>query len=268
LIAVVICAVLFLLFDLLRGQSGLSDTIPMYQDLLSTYFSISWWIMLPLITLLASFALRVKAVTALLYGIIVSAVLVLLGGQIDIMTFAKSMLNGYALHSGTPLDELLHGGGFASMFNVLLLIILAGFLNGILNKANLLTPIVDKMMGDTKSPTMLVIKSAVLSLLVVIISCNQTIPILVLGTTLLGRFSQREGGRELLGKTMMDSTLVMPVLIPWNGLAMMMAVTLGVSTIDSLPFLFFSILLPIVTILSTRWKSPEGGVIATNKNVS
>jgi len=268
LIAVGICAVLFLLFDLLQGQSGSSDTIPMYQDLLSTYFSISWWIMLPLITLLASFALRVKAVTALLYGIIVSAVLVLLGGQIDIMTFAKSMLNGYALHSGTPLDELLHGGGFASMFNVLLLIILAGFLNGILNKANLLTPIVDKMMGDTKSPTMLVIKSAVLSLLVVIISCNQTIPILVLGTTLLGRFSQREGGRELLGKTMMDSTLVMPVLIPWNGLAMMMAVTLGVSTIDSLPFLFFSILLPIVTILSTRWKSPEGGMIATNKNVS
>ncbi|MGG1660944.1 hypothetical protein [Brevibacillus sp. NRS-1366] len=114
----------------------------------------------------------------------------------------------------------------------------------------------------------LVAKASALSLLVVIISCNQTIPILVLGSTLLGRFSKWIGGRELLGKTMMDSTLVMPVLVPWNGLAMMMAVTLGVSTVQTLPFLFFSLLLPLVTILSTLRKSPKGGFIATEKKAS
>lgn len=191
-----------------------------------------------------------------------------INGNLDVKTFFTSMLFGFELHSGTPLDQLVHGGGMFAIFSVLVLIILAGFLNGILNRANLLTPIVDKMMGHTKNKTVLVAKAAALSLLVVIISCNQTIPILVLGSTLLGRFSQWEGGRELLGKTMLDSTVVMPVLIPWNGLSMMMALTLSVSTLQTLPFVFFPILLPIVTILSTRWFSPEGRFLAMKNKAS
>ncbi|QRG67228.1 Na+/H+ antiporter NhaC family protein [Brevibacillus choshinensis] len=262
-----ICAVLFLVFDLFRAQSGSGDTIGMYQELLSSHYTISWLPMLPLVVLVASFSFRVKAVTALLYGIVASAILVLLTTSLDMSTFVTSMLTGYELNSGTSLDELVHGGGMLSILSVLLLIILAGFLNGILNKANLLTPIVEKMMGRTNNKTVLVAKAAVLSLLVVIISCNQTIPILVLGSTLLGRFSKLESGRELLGRTMMDTTLVMPVLVPWNGLAMVMAITLGVSTPETLPFLFFSLLLPIVTILSSRTFSTEGGLLPNKKAI-
>ncbi|MGG1660945.1 Na+/H+ antiporter NhaC family protein [Brevibacillus sp. NRS-1366] len=150
LFTVGICAVLFLLFDLFRGPAGSTDTIPMYQELLVSQFSVNWILVLPLIALITSFALRVKAAAALVYGIIASAVLVVIKGNLDAKTFVSSMLNGYVLHSGTPLDKLVHGGGMTSILGVLTLIILAGFLNGILNKANLLTPIVDKLMGDTK----------------------------------------------------------------------------------------------------------------------
>ncbi|MCG5253430.1 Na+/H+ antiporter NhaC family protein [Brevibacillus agri] len=268
MLATGICAVLFLLMDLFRTQTGSGEMISLYQGLLSSHFSLNGLLMLPLIVLIGSFALRVKAVTALLYGIVVSAVMVGIHGQLDAKTFFSAMLYGYELHSGTPLDQLVHGGGMVAILNVLLLIVLAGFLNGILNQANILTPIVDKLMGNTKNPTVLVAKAAALSLLVVIISCNQTIPILVLGSTLLERFSQWTGGRELLGKTMLDSTVVMPVLIPWNGLSMVMALTLGVPTVQTLPFVFFSIVLPIVTILSTRGFSPEGGFIATKNKAS
>ncbi|UED75653.1 Na+/H+ antiporter NhaC family protein [Brevibacillus sp. DP1.3A] len=268
LLTVAICALLFLILDLFRSQANSTDTIQMYQELLVSHFSVHWMLMLPLVVLIASFALRVKAVKALLFGIGASAILVGINGNLDVKAFFTSMLYGFELHSGTPLDQLVHGGGMFAIFSVLALIILAGFLNGILNRANLLTPIVDKMMGHTKNKTVLVAKATALSLLVVIISCNQTIPILVLGSTLLRRFSQWKGGRELLGKTMLDSTVVMPVLIPWNGLSMMMALTLGVSTIQTLPFVFFPILLPIVTILSTRWFSPEGRFLAMKNKAS
>lgn len=262
-----ICVVLYLVLDLFRSQAGSSNTIQMYQELLLRHYSISWLLMLPLIVLIASFAFRVKAVVALLYGIVASAILVFVTAAPDVKTFAGSMLYGYELHSGTSLDELVHGGGMLSIISVLILIILAGFLNGILNRANLLTPIVDKMMGSTKKSTVLVAKAAALSLLVVIISCNQTIPILVLGSTLLHRFSQWNDGRVLLGKTMMDTTLVMPVLIPWNGLAMVISIALGVSTVETLPFLFFSLLLPIVTIVASRNFNTEGGSITNKKAI-
>jgi Na+:H+ antiporter, NhaC family len=146
---------------------------------------------------------------------------------------------------------------------VLVLISLAGFLNGILNKANLLAPLVDRLMGETKRPAVFAGKAVLLSLLVVAISCNQTIPLLVLGSTLLERFSRLEAGKVLLGRTMLDSTLVMPVLIPWNGLAMVMAVTLGVSTVETLPYLFFPLLLPIVTIVTARSFQTAGVFVKT-----
>jgi Na+:H+ antiporter, NhaC family len=257
------CALLFLLIDLLRSQTGEAGTIGYYQELLRRFFSVGWLPLVPLIVLIGSFALRVRAIPALLFGIAAAAALVLATSPLDTGTIVRSVLSGYELHSGTPLDQLVHGGGMASILNVLVLISLAGFLNGILNKANLLAPLVDRLMGETKRPAVFAGKAVLLSLLVVAISCNQTIPLLVLGSTLLERFSRLEAGKVLLGRTMLDSTLVMPVLIPWNGLAMVMAVTLGVSTVETLPYLFFPLLLPIVTIVTARSFQTAGVFVKT-----
>jgi len=246
------CTLLFLLVDLLRSQTGVTDMIGFYQELLHRFFFIGWLPLVPLIVLIGSFALRVRAIPALLYGIAAAAVLVLTTTSLDAGTIFRSVLSGYELHSGTPLDQLVRGGGMASILNVLVLISLAGFLNGILNKANLLAPLVDRLMGETVRPAAFAGKAVLLSVLVVAISCNQTIPLLVLGSTLLERFSRLEGGKVLLGRTMLDSTMLIPVIIPWCGLAMLMAVTLGVPTVEALPYLFFPLLLPIVTIVTAR----------------
>lgn len=247
-----LCAILFVALDLFRSDAESDSTIPMYQELLLAYFPVGVVPLLPIIVLIASFAFRTKAVKALLAGVVAAAFLVVLNGPIDVARFLAAVWNGYELQSGTRLDELVHGGGLASIASVLLLIVLAGFLTGILKEANLLTPLVERMLGQTRSSVVLVAKSVALSLLVVIVSCNQTIPILVMGSTLIRRFSRLPRGKELLGRTMLDSTLVMPVLIPWNGLAMVFAVSLGVSTLASLPFVLYALLLPLVTIFSSR----------------
>jgi NhaC family Na+:H+ antiporter len=249
LVGVGITTVLFLAFDLWTGNASADSMITGYQELLRQHFPLSFLPLLPLIVLIGAFAFRVKAIHALALGIICAAVIVLVTHPVEWTAFFKAMLFGYELGSGTKLDALVHGGGMLAILQVLLLISLAGFMNGILNKANLMEPIVNKLMGKTENTFVLVTKSVALSLFVVVISCNQTIPILILGSTLLNRFARLPDGNQLLGRTMLDSTLVMPVLIPWNGLAMVMSVTLGVPTAHALPYLFFTLILPIVTIL-------------------
>jgi NhaC family Na+:H+ antiporter len=267
LVAVGTTALLYFLLDLGREKAAASETIAMYQELLQRHFAVHLLLLVPLLVLIGSFAFRVKAVPALIGGIAASAVLVFVTRPPDLGGFFRSILNGFDLHSQTKLDQLVHGGGMKAILAVLLLISLAGFMNGILNKANLLTPIVDRLMGNTQNLRVLAGKAVALSLLVVIISCNQTIPILVLGSTLLARFAKLPEGKQLLGRTMLDSTLVMPVLIPWNGLAMVMSVTLGVPTMEALPYMFFSLLLPIFTILSVRPYAPAGSQIQENQKV-
>ncbi len=257
IVGFVLTAVLFFLLDLWRVNGSASEAILNYQSLLASYFNVSFVVMSPLVVLIVSFLLRVKAIPSLFLGIIASFLLMLFNRPMGLEEFGKSMLFGYDLRSGTALDALVHGGGMINILNVLALITLAGFLNGILNQTNLLKPIVDKLMGRTGTLGSLVAKSVALSLFVIVISCNQTIPLLVLGNTLITRFSQFADGKEWLGRTMLDATLVMPVLVPWNGLAMVMSVTLGVQTVDSLLFMLFPLILPIVTIMFAFIQAPK-----------
>ena len=258
LLAAGISALLFLLLDLFREESGSSETTGLYQELLLAHFPIGWLSMLPVIVLIACFGFRVNTVKALLCGIAAAVVLVLVHGPMDGEKFLAAVWNGYKLDTASPLDALLASSGLADIASVLLLIGLAGFLTGILQEANLLTPFIERLLGKTRDSLELVAKSVVLSLLVVIISCNQTIPILVMGAAMKARFANLARGHELLGKTMLDSTLVFPVLIPWNALAMVIAVSLGVPTLESLPYVFYAFLLPMMTILSARRFSSPG----------
>ncbi|UFJ39952.1 sodium:proton antiporter [Brevibacillus humidisoli] len=247
--AVGITALMFLVADLGREAASASETIAGYQQLLQQHVPISWVQLLPLIILLGSFAFRVKAIPALCCGLAASFLLYMVTQSPDWHSFLENLLFGYDLRSGTILDALLHGGGLLDILHVLLLISLAGFMNGILYSANLLEPILERFVGSVNNAGVLVAKCVALSLFAIAISCNQTIPILVLGATLRSRFMRLPDGSQLLGRTMLDATLVMPVLVPWNGLAMVTSLAIGVTTLEALPYLWFPLLLPIVTIL-------------------
>ncbi|WP_134684851.1 Na+/H+ antiporter NhaC family protein [Brevibacillus migulae] len=252
MVAVIFTGCLFLMLDALRGNAGATDMIATYQRLLKEQLDVSLPMLFPIAFLLLLFLFRLRAVTALMGGIAVSAGSALMQPSVDLHSLLSAILDGYALHSGTALDEMVHGKGIGAVLQILVLIIFAGFLNGILNKANLVEPIITRLMGKSASRSALVGKTVLLSLVVVMIGCNQTIPILLVGATLLERYRAQPNGSWLLGRTLLDSALLMPVLVPWNGLAMVMAVTLGVSTVESLPYLLFPILLPILTILFTK----------------
>ena len=61
----------------------------------------------------------------------------------------------------------------------------------------------------------------------------------------------KEKGYEskLLSRTVEDSVTVTSVLIPWNGCGMVQASILGVPTLAYLPYCFFNLLNPIISIL-------------------
>ena len=54
---------------------------------------------------------------------------------------------------------------------------------------------------------------------------------------------------RLLSRSVVDSSTVTSVLIPWNSCGMVQSTVLGVATITYLPYCFFNYLTPIITIL-------------------
>jgi NhaC family Na+:H+ antiporter len=72
------------------------------------------------------------------------------------------------------------------------------------------------------------------------------------------RDTYREKGYEsrLLSRSCEDGATVTSVLVPWNTCGMTQSTVLGVATIAYLPFCFFNILSPLMTILvaAIGWK--------------
>ena len=77
---------------------------------------------------------------------------------------------------------------------------------------------------------------------------DQYISILLPGRMFSSIYEKKGYQPELLSRTLEDSATVTSVLIPWNSCGMAQSSVLGVATLTYLPFCFFNLLSPIMTL--------------------
>ena len=78
----------------------------------------------------------------------------------------------------------------------------------------------------------------------------------LIGTTEMFKKAYEDKGLapENLSRTLEDSGTVTSALIPWNTCGAYQSVTLGVSTFEYLPYAFFNIISPFMTLLFAAFK--------------
>ena len=77
---------------------------------------------------------------------------------------------------------------------------------------------------------------------------DQYICILLTGNMFRRIFDRQGFERRLLSRTTEDSVTVTSVLVPWNTCGMTQATVLGVPTMVYLPYCFFNIISPVMSI--------------------
>lgn len=80
-------------------------------------------------------------------------------------------------------------------------------------------------------------------------TADQYLSIILTGNLFKDLYQSRKLESRLLSRTVEDSVTVTSVLIPWNSCGMTQATVLGVSTLTYLPYCFFNILSPLMSIL-------------------
>ena len=77
---------------------------------------------------------------------------------------------------------------------------------------------------------------------------DQYMSIVVPGRMFANTYKEKELAPENLSRTLEDSGTVTSVLIPWNSCGATQSAVLGVATFAYLPFCFFNIISPLMTI--------------------
>ncbi len=121
----------------------------------------------------------------------------------------------------------------------------------------MLQPFLEKIFTDTVSLTKNTAQTVTAAAGVSLLSPNQSFPILLTGRALLPHW-ENHFHKRVLARTLADSTVVFAGLVPWSLLAILCSAIVGVPVIQYLPFAFFLLLSPFVTIVFSWVISRKG----------
>lgn len=146
------------------------------------------------------------------------------------------------------INNLLSTGGMAGMLNTIWLIIVAMSFSGVMESAGLLLRIAESIIQYAKSTGNLVAATVATSIFMNITASEQYISIVVPGRMYADVYRKRKLKPELLSRTLEDGGTVTSVLVPWNTCGAVNSTVLGVATFAYLPYAFFNLISPLMTI--------------------
>lgn len=162
----------------------------------------------------------------------------------------KAMYTDVAITTGNAdVDKLLSTSGMSGMMNTIWLIICAMIFGGIMEHCQFLSVITSSIIKKVKSDGDLVAATAASCVFFNTTASDQYLAIVVPGRMYAKAYEDRDLSPENLSRTLEDSGTVTSVLIPWNTCGAYQSGVLGIATSTYLPYCFFNIISPLMTIL-------------------
>jgi NhaC family Na+:H+ antiporter len=118
-----------------------------------------------------------------------------------------------------------------------------------MQESGLLKRISDPIMLYAKKTGSLIATTSVTCFFFNITTSDQYLSIVVPGKMFEKTFKDKGLAPENLSRTLEDSGTVTSVLIPWNTCGAAQSAVLGVATLTYLPFCFFNLISPVMTLL-------------------
>ena len=229
-----------------------------FAEGLQSMFCISPWILLvPLVTVVL-IALRLPAAIVLFLSALVAGVFMFLF-QPDIVTkigegnvFRGLMLtyyNSVTLDTGNEvLTNLIQTRGMRGMLSTVFLIFCAATFGGSLTGTGMLQSITTALARCISGRRSLVTTTVGTGLFANMVTGDQYLSIVLTGNIYKKLYREKGFEGRLLSRSTEDSATVTSVLVPWNTCGMTQSLVLHVSTLTYLPYCFFNIVSPLMSI--------------------
>lgn len=262
--SLIVTLILFLLIGLFQDThevSGNSELI----DLIQSKFNISPWLFLVPVIVVLLIVKKVQPLIALLIGTLLGGVFaIIFQPQLVASIAGAETLNLKSAYTGVlnaimdsvsievPNEEyqkLFTSKGMAGMLNTIWLILCAMTFGGVMEAIGALTKITNGLLKLFHSAFGLFASTVASCLALNLTASDQYLAIVVPGKMFAKAYEDKGLAPENLSRSLEDSGTVTSVLIPWNTCGAYQSGVLGVSTATYLPYAFFNIISPFMTLL-------------------
>lgn len=264
-----ITLIIFLIVSLLHDNPGAAQAADFANDLKSTFNISPWLLLVPILTALLIIK-KVSAIATLFIAAVIAGVAALIfqphiisevatgvtpepGAALSFVDGFKGLFVSYygttAIETFNPdLNSLVSTRGMTGMLNTAFLIIAASTFGGTLVGSGMLQSLTDTLVKFVRRRVTMVASTVGTGIFANMITGDQYLSILLTSSLYKKLYAERGYESKLLSRSVEDSATVVSVLIPWNSCGMTQATVLKVATLEYLPFCFFNIISPFMSI--------------------
>ena len=268
--SIIITLIVFFIIGLnLDAQVGQLTQIESLQNALSTSFNISSWTLIVPIIVIIMIIKKVPSIPALLFGSIAGGVygaifqpniIEEISGSVSVssLDYIKksyiAVVNAMTVDvdiqtSNIAVNDLISTSGMSGMLNTIWLIICAMSFGGIMEKTGFLSTITNSLMKFVNSQKSLILTTSGTCLFLNITASDQYLAIVVPGRMFASSYKKYGLDPKNLSRTLEDTATVTSPLVPWNTCGATHAGVLGISTFIYLPYCFFNLISPLMTLI-------------------
>lgn len=224
--------------DLVRPES-----VQLMMDQLDTMFNFNIVLLLPFVLVILGSVKKWPTIPTMLGTSLLTIVLGAAVQGFNIVDGFTSLISGFDItmtgFTSTATEEvikLINRGGVASVTSTTVLIFCAMGFAGIVSVSGMLDVVLDLLMSKVKSTAGIIISTIVSCFTVAFVTGSSYLSILVPGELFKDVYPKKNLHPKNLSRTLEDSGTVLVPLIPWSAAGAYMTATLGVDTLQYLPW--------------------------------
>lgn len=240
------------------------DKIQAILDGISSNYSLNPITLFPPLLVVALIMMRMSGLAVMIIASLAGMALAvgLQGyGLNEILTF---MNFGFTSEVGVKeVDKILSGGGLQNMMWTISLGFIALSMGGVMEKTRMLDVILTKIKHLVHNTGGLVVTHVLSSFAVNLLAASQYMALIIPARMLVPVYKAQKLLPQICSRVSEDSATATSPLVPWGLGGVYYASVLGVATLDYLPYTFFGLVVPAVTVafaLSNRFMFREGDI--------
>ncbi len=262
--SILITLVLFLFLGFDQAKRFDPSSVEVFQGVLSAHFFIHPVLFLVPVIVVVLIAKKMPTLAVLFFGMFLAGILAILCQSNLIHTLSDSgtylqkayktvvqaAMMGIDIDTGNAkVNDLVSAKGMVGMLNTVWLIICAMIFGGAMEATGMLARISSAMLKGVSSAFGLVFRNVSTCLFFNVTASDQYLAVVVPGKMFKKAYSDLGLDGANLTRTLEDSGTVTSVLVPWNTCGAYHAALFGLSTWAFLPFCFFNLLSPLMTLV-------------------
>lgn len=248
--AALIASLLFLVVGFFYiGDSVDTQRADLAMRALDSHFTINGWLLMPAVIVIGMLIRRYPAIPVITFGAVLGIICAWLAQGVAPLDAMRTAYVGNAMASDVDfLNTLLNRGGIESMLGVIALILFALGLGGLMERIGVLQAISNGFLRWANNPGRLTVSTMLGGFFGNFFGGAAYVSLITASTITEKNYDQQGIDRRVLSRNTEAGGTITTPMVPWTDGGVFMATTLGVSTLGYLPFLWYHMLVLLITV--------------------